>query len=202
MSTAESKPSCSKDFFVPASYDKPVLKEASQECGGQSQGKFSALFTPSMDKKGQMKVSPNISISSRNVSPQKSNPVMLSNPKGLGTLDLSQYDYKPADMPAKSPGRPVQSTMPLNWDPNNPMQFMENSKKRRRFMRPRKNSKLEKLIAFLADKRVDDNDGEKLEDLQLPAVRRALNIIFITTGIIIFLAVISVIVYTSIIDQE
>ncbi|XP_018655188.1 hypothetical protein Smp_171470 [Schistosoma mansoni] len=50
---------------------------------------------------------------------------------------------------------------------------VEKEKKRRRFRRPRKNSKLDRLIRFLEDKRVkDDGNGEELEDLQMPRLRK------------------------------
>ncbi|CAH8665651.1 unnamed protein product [Schistosoma bovis] len=74
----------------------------------------------------------------------------------------------------------------------------EKEKKRRRFRRPRKNSKLDRLIRFLEDKRVkDDGNGEELEDLQMPRLRKVLNIIFVTLGVCFLLAVIIVILYTT-----
>ncbi|CAH8588699.1 unnamed protein product [Schistosoma turkestanicum] len=74
----------------------------------------------------------------------------------------------------------------------------EKDKKRRRFRRPRKNSKLDKLIRFLEDKRVkDDGNSEELEDLQMPKLRKVLNIIFVTLGVCFLLAVIIVILYTT-----
>ncbi|CAH8681133.1 unnamed protein product [Schistosoma rodhaini] len=92
-------------------------------------------------------------------------------------------------------------------DNNNNAEFMdsaqttenvEKEKKRRRFRRPRKNSKLDRLIRFLEDKRVkDDGNGEELEDLQMPRLRKVLNIIFVTLGVCFLLAVIIVILYTT-----
>ncbi|VDP44041.1 unnamed protein product [Schistosoma curassoni] len=74
----------------------------------------------------------------------------------------------------------------------------DKEKKRRRFRRPRKNSKLDRLIRFLEDKRVkDDGNGEELEDLQMPRLRKVLNIIFVTLGVCFLLAVIIVILYTT-----
>ncbi|VEL22904.1 unnamed protein product [Protopolystoma xenopodis] len=135
-----------------------------------------------------------------------------------GALDLSQYDYKPqiapptitstqtgsADMAttglmaseaAAGLRSPTQSRG-LAEDTNTDEECER--KRLRRFMRPRRNSKLDRVIAFLEDKRVkDDADIHRLDDLQMPRLRRILNIIFVTLGVCFLLAVVIVIIYTT-----
>ncbi|VDP97314.1 unnamed protein product [Trichobilharzia regenti] len=145
-------------------------------------------------------------------------------PSPTGTLDLSHYNFVPAqtnnkDSKSNRPNGGLSSrtlvannrlsNTPDNTDGNNNAEFVDSAqlnggnggkeKKRRRFRRPRKNSKLDRLIRFLEDKRVkDDGNGEELEDLQMPRLRKVLNIIFVTLGVSFLLAVIIVILYTTI----
>ncbi|CAH8643149.1 unnamed protein product [Heterobilharzia americana] len=147
-------------------------------------------------------------------------------PSPTGTLDLSHYNFVPTqtinnkDSKSKRPNGGLSSqalvtnnrlnnTLDNNNNDVNNGDLIDSSqtgggngekeKKRRRFRRPRKNSKLDRLIRFLEDKRVkDDGNGEELEDLQMPKLRKVLNIIFVTLGVCFLLAVIIVILYTTI----
>ncbi|CAH8469450.1 unnamed protein product [Dicrocoelium dendriticum] len=134
---------------------------------------------------------------------------LFASPSGM--LNLSHYNYTPVQKAQlsksaeKSNGELANrgdtevgsnvADMSLNTD----VTAAEKEKKRKRFRRPRKNSKLDRLIRFLEDKRIGDDDNEEeLEDLQMPRLRKVLNIIFVTFGVCFLLAVITVILYTTI----
>ncbi|THD24582.1 hypothetical protein D915_004731 [Fasciola hepatica] len=140
---------------------------------------------------------------------------LLASPGGV--LDLSMYNFVPAHTKSPTPkgakGKSgngtvaVTNTAIVGENPTETMNLVDSEvatvqkeKKRRRFRRPRRNSKLDKLIRLLEDKRVgdDDENAEELEDLQMPRLRKVLNIIFVTLGVCFLLAVIIVIMYTTI----
>ncbi|KAH8868513.1 hypothetical protein EWB00_002467 [Schistosoma japonicum] len=154
------------------------------------------------------------------------NPLLFPSP--TGTLDLSHYNFVPTQTlhttssnkdtksrranggisnQATTTNNRLNDALTDNNVNNNNADHIdsaqtviigEKEKKRRRFRRPRKNSKLDRLIRFLEDKRVkDDGNGEELEDLQMPRLRKVLNIIFVTLGVCFLLAVIIVILYTT-----
>ncbi|KAF8564672.1 hypothetical protein P879_05284 [Paragonimus westermani] len=135
---------------------------------------------------------------------------LLASPSGV--LDLSHYNYVPVankvtvKTAAKPPNGELTSQLQVGeadlgagGQSETQDSRIEKEKKRRRFRRPRRNSKLDRLIRFLEDKRVaDDDNGGELEDLQMPRLRKVLNIIFVTLGVCFLLAVIIVILYTTI----
>lgn len=135
-------------------------------------------------------------------------------PSPGGVLDLSLYNYTPAQDRefTKSTGRPHNGELRGKQSENEiDVQIVNGTtatsaaettaevkeKKKRRFRRPRRNSKIDRVIQFLEDKRVKDDEGEELEDLQMPLLRKVLNIIFVTLGVSFLVAVIIVIMYTS-----
>ncbi|CAL8089876.1 unnamed protein product [Calicophoron daubneyi] len=136
-------------------------------------------------------------------------PYLYASPSGV--LDLSLYDFAPTENKSQ-PKAPEKSTanevpvQPYETDISGAITKVDDEsavvikpKKHRRFRRPRRNSKLDKLIKFLEDKRVqDDANGDELADLQMPRLRKVLNIIFVTLGVCFLLAVITVILYTTI----
>lgn len=132
-------------------------------------------------------------------------------------LDLSMYNFAPSQAKSTTVRTSSGKSGNGNFSAGNTANVIENptetlnlvdgevavvpkEKKRRRFRRPRRNSKLDKLIRLLEDKRVgdDDENAEELEDLQMPRLRKVLNIIFVTLGVCFLLAVIIVIMYTTI----
>ncbi|VDP71489.1 unnamed protein product [Echinostoma caproni] len=143
---------------------------------------------------------------------------LLASPSGV--LDLSLYNFVPAQNKnnttttkaanGKSGNGQMNGTNTNGLGEDNAetldlvdggeVSVVPKEKKRRRFRRPRRNSKLDKLIRLLEDKRVgdDDENAEELEDLQMPRLRKVLNIIFVTLGVCFLLAVIIVIMYTTI----
>ncbi|KER24311.1 hypothetical protein X801_01155 [Opisthorchis viverrini] len=206
-------------FFIPASYKgnqvvPPISAKASLTVGiaesgqqlGNNVGLSSRVGTP-LGTIGKV-----ASTDSARSIPGKPGSYLLASPSGV--LDLSLYNYVPVT--EKSAGKhngqsnshglanqdqPDGITHESKLTPTDGAEtaVVEKEKKRRRFRRPRRNSKLDRLIRILEDKRVgDDEDGEELEDLQLPRLRRVLNIIFVTLGVCFLLAVITVILYTTI----
>lgn len=125
-----------------------------------------------------------------------------------GALDLSLYNYEPAQAPEKQheQQRFLSNFESAEKDVNeickenvvDEQLMKEIQKKKRKFKGPRRNSKFEKIIALLEDKRVlDDADAYQLEDIKMPRLRNVLNIIFLTSGVCFLLAVVIVILYTA-----
>uniref|UniRef100_A0A1I8GUC0 C2 domain-containing protein n=1 Tax=Macrostomum lignano TaxID=282301 RepID=A0A1I8GUC0_9PLAT len=74
-----------------------------------------------------------------------------------------------------------------------------NLKGRKKIIRQaRKHPTVDRIITFLQDKQVDDDHQDLIQDLQLPLLRKILNVIFITLGVVFLLGVIVVIIYTNI----
>ncbi|TGZ64908.1 hypothetical protein CRM22_006174 [Opisthorchis felineus] len=206
-------------FFIPASYKgnqviPPISAKTSPTVGvaesaqqlGNNVGLSSRVGTP-LGTIGKV-----ASTDSTRSNPGKPGSYLLASPSGV--LDLSLYNYVPVTEKStgKHNGQSNSHGLATQDQPDGIAQeskltptdgaetvVVEKEKKRRRFRRPRRNSKLDRLIRILEDKRVgDDEDGEELEDLQLPRLRKVLNIIFVTLGVCFLLAVITVILYTTI----
>ena len=117
-----------------------------------------------------------------------------------GDLDLSHYEFTPKD--ASHLTNVLNMELNKNLNPDAIEALVEEkekvSKKKRIFRRPRKNSRLENIISFLEDRRIkEDNELYQLEDLKMPKLRKFLNIIFVTFGILFLLGVIIVILYST-----
>lgn len=117
-----------------------------------------------------------------------------------GDLDLSHYEFAPKD--ASHLTNVLNIELNKNLGPDDIEALIEEkekvSKKKKMFRRPRKNSRLEKIISFLEDRRIkEDNELHQLEDLKMPKLRKFLNIIFVTFGLLFLFGVIVVIVFAS-----
>ncbi|PAA52337.1 hypothetical protein BOX15_Mlig000905g1 [Macrostomum lignano] len=78
-----------------------------------------------------------------------------------------------------------------------------NLKGRKKIIRQaRKHPTVDRIITFLQDKQVDDDHQDLIQDLQLPLLRKILNVIFITLGVVFLLGVIVVIIYTNIVADH
>lgn len=135
------------------------------------------------------------------------NSMLIHAPGGM--LDLSLYNYQP--LPHKDPScttsdgkRPADAVIAdeetvTTTTTNTTTAVAPQSSKKKRFKAPRRNSKLEKLIALLEDRRIMEGaeGAQQLEDIQMPRLRNVLNIIFITAGVGFLLAVVIVILYTT-----
>ncbi|VDL93215.1 unnamed protein product [Schistocephalus solidus] len=186
-------------FFIPASYNqtvvRPILSPTSMDIYPSSNG------TPSASTSTPRMLVPDS---------------MVVQAPG-GALDLSLYGYQPVHRSTTAGSTTARrleqglDDLVVELDANGlekNEQEQESTSgntagvtegKKRRFHAPRRNSKLERLIRLLEDKRIiDEADAYQLEDIKMPRLRNALNIIFITFGVCFLLAVVIVILYTTI----
>uniref|UniRef100_A0A1I8HCL6 Conserved plasma membrane protein n=1 Tax=Macrostomum lignano TaxID=282301 RepID=A0A1I8HCL6_9PLAT len=73
----------------------------------------------------------------------------------------------------------------------------DKSKRKQIMTRARKHPTVDRIITVLQDKRFEDDQADQIQDLQLPMLRKVLNVIFIALGVVFLLGVIVVIIYTS-----
>ncbi|KAL7059875.1 hypothetical protein AAHC03_013788 [Spirometra sp. Aus1] len=187
------------EFFIPASYSQTVVRPI--------------LPPTSIDNCPSSRGAPSTSTSTPRVLVPGS---MVVQAPG-GALDLSLYDYRPvihSTVSNSTSARRLEQELDdlvvkLDVDGLEENEQEQESTsgttagategKKRRFHAPRRNSKLERLIRLLEDKRIiDEADAYQLEDIKMPRLRNALNIIFITSGVCFLLAVVIVILYTTI----
>ncbi|KAF7232053.1 hypothetical protein EG68_08467 [Paragonimus skrjabini miyazakii] len=191
-------------FFIPATY-KSLHATPSQptKVSASVPGSSPATFAPPCtanhihvaDRQNSVAGQTNRGITVNNIGPKVGTEVskpgsstqssfLLASPSGV--LDLSHYNYVPVA------GKVAVKTAPKppNGDLTNQLQLDEADLGA---------GGQDRLIRFLEDKRVaDDDNGGELEDLQMPRLRKVLNIIFVTLGVCFLLAVIIVILYTTI----